>query len=75
MLLPGVGVALVLLCLVMSDLPVSQRAAPNGLEICGAPLLGSRPASQGKYRTNVNSRLAASVENPRSEAEGAQSSC
>ena len=23
---------------------------PNGLEICGAPLWGSRPASQDKYR-------------------------
>jgi len=37
--------------------------APNGLEM-------SRPASQGSYRAKLNTRLAGSVEDPRSEAGG-----
>jgi len=34
------------------------QATPNGLEIRGAPLWGSRPASQGQYRAEIDSRLA-----------------
>ena len=44
--------------------------------------MGSRPASQGQFRAEPNTRLAGAVEDPRpfqgasrSEAEGAPSSC
>src|SRR3990172_3499542 len=55
----------------------SEQRTPNGLEICGAPLWGSRPASQAQIAPKADTRLAASVEDPRpfqgasrSEAEG-----
>jgi len=39
--------------------------SPNGVEIRGVPLWGSRPASQGQYRAKLNAWLAGSAEDPR----------
>ena len=53
----------------------SAGLTPNGPEIRGAPLWGSRQASQPSIALKPDTGLAGSVEDPRSEAEGAQSSC
>ena len=39
--------------------------APNGLEISRSTPVGSRPASQGRFRAEPNTRVAGAVEDPR----------